>query len=160
MSPSTNLLQRTVCAVVCRGELVAAQFGNITFTLEFQTALELACALKLAARQAKIIAGDRGKWYRTLGTLTDLNAVKVKPSRFGRSLPERLALKDLAVRHEGQIVYLRIGRTELGIPYQAAATIAQWFRLRAKEARNAAGEGAHWSKLVNADSPRILTTGG
>lgn len=134
------------------GEQVVIEFGDFRRTLDFVTALELAALIKREARYAKASAGDTG-WRRTsVAILHDAAAEKARAPR-ARALPERLKAKQLDVRAVGEMVMLRVGFIEIGLPYVMAPQVAQWIRVHAKAARNTAGEKAHWSKLVR---PELL----
>lgn len=133
-------------SVTSRGALVILAIGNVVRSLEFDVALRVAEEMSQAAKLAKRKCGDASRRYRTAGTLHDATAEKEAVSRFNRSTPERLS--EIEAYTDGFVVNLRVGRDILGIPYEAALTISQWIRLRAKEARNAVGETAHWSDLV------------
>jgi len=151
----TSLLRPGVIAVEARGELVLLRIGDFRASLEFSTALELSVALKAEARAAKRSAGDDSHRYSTMGALHDAAAEKARPSRFAAKLPERLAAKALRVTQEGALVALTINRTTARMPYQAALQLSQWLRVRGKEARNAAGESAHWSQIVTGEAVAV-----
>lgn len=146
------MLQSRHVSVSCEGEQVVFRNGNVAFTLDFQVALELALAMKVEARYAKMAAGVEGFAWRVFGVLTDLNAPAPKRRRFAPALPERLKARQIAVHQVGQLVNVKIGSIEMGFPFREAGKVAQWIRVRGKEARNNARELAHWSKLVPANS--------
>lgn len=142
------MLTRELVKVSDVGELVVIQFGGFKRSLEFVTALELAAMIKREARYAKASAGD-DSWRRSSVAVLHDAAAEKRPR--AKRLPERLAAKQIEVRARGQIVNVRIGGTAIGLPYSQAPKIAQWIRVHGKLARNAAGERAHWSRLVNAE---------
>lgn len=107
--------------------------------------------MKVEARFARIAAGAGTSW-NVFGVLTDLNAPAPKRRRFVAELPERLKARQISVNQVGQLVEVRIGSAVMGFPFREAAKVAQWIRVRGKEARNNAREKAHWSKLVPANS--------
>jgi hypothetical protein len=143
------LLQKMHLAVAARGELVLLQVGSEAFSLEFQPALELSCAMRMEAAIAKRIAGDDTSRKNVFGVLSDANQERTVVSRFRRALPERLAARDMKVRHVGVTVQVYFGRRVMTLGYKDAMQVAQWLRVRAKEARNAARERAHWSELAD-----------
>lgn len=148
----TDLLQKTVVRVSDRGELVVIEIGNLSWSLEFVTALELAALIKREARFAKASAGDDSFRHNVGGVLHDAAAEKKFVSRFRRDLPDRLAMKNVSVKARGQVVHVQIRHTDIGLPYQVAAKVSQWIRIHGKVARNAAGETSHWSKLVRKET--------
>lgn len=146
------LLQKTHVAVAQHGELVTLQIGASRWSLEFQPALELAAAMRIEAKHAKRAAGDDSFKNTVFGVLTDAAAAAPVVSRFRRGLPERLAARQLAVRQVGSTVEVSFGSDRATFGYRDAVQVAQWLRVRAKQARNAAGERAHWTQLADGTS--------
>lgn len=61
---------------------------------------------------------------------------------------ERLKLAQVGARCEGTLVAVRFGSAEAKLPYQAAFTISQWIRMRAKDSKRRACDLArHWSSI-------------
>ena len=144
------LLQKAHVAVSTRVELVVLAIGNVTWSLEFDLALQISAALKHHARVAKACAGDDSRIFAVAGILHDASAPKTRRQRWAEALPERLRGRDVAVNNRGQLVTLRIGPTTATIPYKDAQRIAKWLRMRGKQAKNRTGERAHWSQIVEA----------
>jgi hypothetical protein len=88
--------------------------------------------------------------FHAVGVLHDASASKPKPRRFAEKLPEMLGANGLEVRAEGGMVVFTIGRTTAKLPYPVARNLAQWLRVRGKEAKHNAGETRHWSRLIAA----------
>lgn len=151
----TSLLRPGVIAVETSGELVLLKISDLRASMEFSTALELSAALKSEARAAKRCAGDDSHRYSTMGALRDAAADSKRRGRFATKLPERLAAKSLRVTQEGVLVALTINRVTAHMPYQAALQLSQWLRVRGKQARNAAGESAHWSRIVTGEAVAV-----
>lgn len=143
------LLQKTSVAVAQSGELVLLEIGARRWSLEFQPALELAAAMRIEAKHAKRAAGDDSFKNTVFGVLTDAAAPVPALSRFRRGLPERLAARALGVRAVGSNVEVSFGRDCATFGYRDAVKVAQWLRVRAKQARNAAGERLHWAQLAD-----------
>ena len=148
----TALLRKSYVAVEVSGELVLLGVGGFKVSLEFQPALELAAALRSEAAVAKRIAGDDASRKNVLGVLTNATPEKQPVSRFRKELPARLAARDLAVRHAGTNVEIHFGRQVMTLGYRDAMRVAQWLRVRGKQARNAAGERTHWAQLASGAS--------
>jgi len=54
----------------------------------------------------------------------------------------------IAVESEGDLVVVHLGNVTVKLPYETALTLSQWIRMRAKEAKRAAGDTKrHWSVL-------------
>lgn len=63
--------------------------------------------------------------------------------------PALLTPQTLAVSSEGEIVVVHVGNSALRMHYSDALKISQWIRVRAKEAKNRAGDmSRHWSSLA------------
>lgn len=144
----TDLLQSTPIEVAVSGELVLLTLGNLHFKLEFQLALQLAAAIRFNAGIAKVQAGHEGfSRRRVFGVLNDLSASQPRRKRFAEKLPELLPPRGLDVSTDGALVVLKLGKVTAKLPYAVAFTVAQWLRVRGKEARNNAGETQHWSEF-------------
>lgn len=144
----TDLLRQTPVEVACDGPLVVLTLGNIGHSLEFQTAFQLSASMRLAARDAKLTAGYDVQRRRAVGVLHDADAPR-KSSRFTSHHPAVLRSRDVGAWQEGESVALKLGSTTAKLPFPAALAIAQWLRVRGKEARNYVGETAHWSEFGN-----------
>lgn len=54
----------------------------------------------------------------------------------------------IAVASEGDLVVMTLGNVEVKLPYETAFLLAQWLRVRAKEAKRRAGDTSrHWGLL-------------
>jgi len=52
----------------------------------------------------------------------------------------------IAVESEGDLVVIQFGNVTVKVPYETGLLLSQWIRLRAKEAKRAAGDRSrHWS---------------
>lgn len=134
-------------AVSTRGELVGLSIGNVQVAMPFDVALQVAAAMTVESRIAKKTSGDSNMRFRARGLLHDANESRPKERRFLESRFSLLRSQDIAVRHRGETVELRIGKRTAGFGYRAAIEIAQWLRLRGRQAKQVAGEGAHWSQI-------------
>jgi hypothetical protein len=142
------ILTQQKVEVDCIGELVVLSVGNVERSMEFHTAIRVAAEMREAARLIKRQCNDQSRRYRTAGSLHDASAPRLPVSKFNRTLPERVKDKDIDAGTDGFQVVLRVQNTYMAMPYDAALTISQWIRVRGKEARNHAGEAAHWSQFA------------
>jgi hypothetical protein len=142
------LAQKTTVEVSCRGELVILRFGQVGYSLEFPLALRLSAVMKHEARMAKLSSGDESTLRICVGTLHDASAPKGKRKRFMEKLPELLRAQNVDVEARGRHVTLSFGTVVREFDHRDAARLAQWIRLRGKEARNNAGETAHWTAIA------------
>lgn len=54
----------------------------------------------------------------------------------------------IVITSEGVLVVMNLGNVEIKIPYETALILSQWIRVRAKEAKNFAGDvSRHWSAI-------------
>lgn len=61
-----------------------------------------------------------------------------------------LQKQNVATRSEGDMVVLRIGNSEVKMPYSAALKLSQWLRVSGKEAKRNAGDvSRHWSVVAD-----------
>lgn len=59
-----------------------------------------------------------------------------------------LSRQRIAVEVEGDLVVLNIGNATIKMPYETALQLSQWMRVRAKQAKRAAGDTSrHWSAV-------------
>ena len=143
------LLKQNFYGAACRGTLVVLTMGDQRYSLEFDLALKLSAAIRQHARIAKLCSGNHERGIRALGVLHDATAAKPRRKRFVERMPELLKPHGLDVGSEGQLVVLRVKRTTAKLPYPEALTLAQWIRVRGKEAKQNAGEPRHWSEVAN-----------
>ena len=58
--------------------------------------------------------------------------------------------QSVSVSTEGQLVVLKIGSSEIKMEYEAALQISTWMRVKAKQAKQLAGDNSrHWSVIGN-----------
>jgi hypothetical protein len=143
------LHQRIDIVVGCAGTVVILVLGNLRFTVEFPLALQLAAAIKVQARLAKVCSGDDSRAFHCVGVLHDANAAPTRRQQLLGQLPELLNKQGIAVVATGRMVVVSIGRTTIELPFAVAFTLAQWLRVRGKEAKSNAGEHAHWAEIGN-----------
>jgi hypothetical protein len=66
-----------------------------------------------------------------------------------------LSKQRLSVDVEGELVTLSIGNSTLKMPYETALQLSTWMRVRAKQAKAAAGDRSrHWSVIGVLDGLR------
>ena len=144
-----NLLQPQAFELSCRGTLVLLTMGDQHFSLAFDLALKLSAAIRQHAHIAKLCSGNHERGIRMFGVLHDATAFKPRRRRFLERMPELLRPHGLDVGTEGQLVVLKVRRTTAKLPYPQALTLAQWIRVRGKEAKRNAGEHGHWSEIAD-----------
>lgn len=134
------------------GEHVVLAFGNWRHELHYETAILLAYWMQRRARDAKRASGRMDRKLYGIGTLHDASAPPRDVFTPGKVFSVRrdvLKLAQIEVNVRGADVLLKFGHTEIGIPWSAALIIAQWIRLKAKEAKTRASDTArHWSKIT------------
>ena len=65
----------------------------------------------------------------------------------------------VAVEHEGDTVKLKFGNVEIKMNYLDALQLAQWIRLRGKQAKVRAGDKRHWLTAVGTLTDASVTKG-
>lgn len=137
------------------GELVGLAFGATKFTMEFDLALRVSAMLMVEGRIARrIVLGVNATRFpslRSMGVLTDLNAVKKRQGRWNK-LAERLKSQDVSVANNGKVVRLCYGAIRIDMPWDAALSIAQHLRIHGRIAKSNAGEKASWDKIAGIQS--------
>jgi hypothetical protein len=149
------LLTKQGVEVSSKGENVILRIGNVDLPMHYEHALDVSRWIREEGQVAKSLTGRR-RTMRSLGILEDAAA---KPSALpppapGVAIHVKPKLQDYRredVRLEGRLVAIKIGRHTMRIHFESALKIAQWLRLRAKEARNRAGDTRHWSAIGAAD---------
>ncbi len=145
------LLQQQPVIIAASGDNVVISLGNVTKTLHFETALATSRSMRMSARDARRSAGDTSHRWGVSGTLHDAAregrraALREKVRNVNREL---LKASAVAVSNEGALVVWKLGTTTVKLPYNAAFTISQWIRLRAKEAQKTAGDIRHWATVA------------
>jgi hypothetical protein len=65
-------------------------------------------------------------------------------------MPDLLQKQRMEVKVEGELVVLKIGNSEMRMPYDTAIQLSTWLRVRGKEAKLNAGDmSRHWSVIGN-----------
>lgn len=65
-------------------------------------------------------------------------------------MTDLLKKERIAVSCEGELVVVCLGNVEIKLPYETALLLSQWVRVRAKEAKERAGDRSrHWSVVAN-----------
>ena len=70
-----------------------------------------------------------------------------------------LQRRRMAVEHEGDLVKLKFGNVEIKMSYIDALQLAQWIRVRGKEAKNTAGDKRQWLTAVGTLHDASVTRG-
>jgi len=65
----------------------------------------------------------------------------------------------VAVAHEGDTVKLKFGNVEIKMNYVDALQLAQWIRVRGKQAKVRAGDRRHWLTAVGTLHDATVTRG-
>ena len=65
----------------------------------------------------------------------------------------------VAVAHEGDTVKLTFGNVEIKMNYVDALQLAQWIRVRGRQAKNTAGDKRHWLTAVGTLHDANVTRG-
>jgi hypothetical protein len=147
---SSPLLQKRNAEVSSKGELVILRIGNVDIPMHYEHALDISRWIRSEAKSAKSLSG-RGKTVRSLGLMEDLAAKAVPlPRQPGVAIHVKQRLQTWHredVWTVGKIVHVKIGSNTLTFHFETALKVAQWIRVRAKEARNRAGDVRHWSAI-------------
>lgn len=144
-----SLAQATAVSVDAAGEFVVVMLGPLKIAVRFEDALSWSAEILACARVAGIPKGRQGA--RVAGVLTDAAAEKSPPPV---KLPPIIARAKLGADCVGSLISMRIGDVTATLNAEAAAQIAQWLRIRGKQARNYAGEHANWADI--GDAKRVM----
>lgn len=139
------------------GEHVVWQIGNTPIRLHYTVALDLSQEMRTVAALIKEQQGG-AMTTRSLGVLRD--ASPRRPSRLLTNTPRPnrgIIVRDPEVHKfvvfaDGSLVAVSVRPHTLHLPFEAALTISQWLRVRAKESRNRAGDTRHWSEISAAEN--------
>ena len=71
---NSTLLSRQRMSVAIEGELVKLSIGNVDIRMPYETALQLSQFLRVRAKQAKQMAGDRSRHWSAVGYLENLES--------------------------------------------------------------------------------------
>lgn len=140
--------------ITSAGEHVIFRMGSTGWTLHYETALQLSSWMRSAAKHAKRFAGDLNRITRAIGTLHDAEKGPDlgQPFTPGGLYPvnrDVVPLQMIGVKSQGVLVVIKLKNDTAEIPYKAAFAIAQWLRLRSKEAkRRAQDTKRHWSEIA------------
>jgi len=141
------MLQRQIIDIKSSGEHVLARFGNVETKIQYEDALLISHWLVWRAKEAKRFAGDRSRLVKTIGTIHDASRGDGPADIRSRGVP--ISKKSSwAISTEGYLVVAKFGSHTLKLNYHDASTLAQFIRVRAKEAKRRAGDVLrHWSEI-------------
>lgn len=150
LASSSPLLTKQGVKVYALGESVVLTIGNAPLSMHYEQALALSRWIRQEAKAIKRLT-TRAKTMRSLGVMHDADA-KPKPLPYQRGVAIHVKDKQHSwnredVWSEGRLVATRIGRHTFKLHFENALKIAQWLRLRAKEAKSTAGDPRHWSEI-------------
>lgn len=61
---------------------------------------------------------------------------------------DMLKQQRISVDYVGDLVVMNLGNVEVKLPYETALQLSQWLRVKAKDAKKAAGDvSRHWSAV-------------
>jgi hypothetical protein len=140
------------------GEDVVLSIGSYSRRMHFEAAILLAHWMSRCARAAKSWTGHTHRRLYAVGTLHDasakdwLNAGQPNdPRHVARVNRDLLRRENILVRQNMAMVVLELDSASAEMTHQAAQTISQWIRLKAKESQMRAGDlTRHWSKVTQA----------
>lgn len=137
--------------VAAKGEHVLLSVGNALLEMHYEDALILSANMRLAAISARVAYG-LGKIRMSMGVLHDSAEKKkplpVTPGPAIHSKNKLLTSSGMNVFTEGIEVKLTVGPHTVGFHFLDSLAIAQFIRIRAKEAMRNAGDDRHWSKVI------------
>lgn len=137
------------CNVETSGEAVILSFGpDCLFSLDHETAQDIATDLRIMAIQAKKAAGDRSRTWSAFGAIHDANGA-LPPTILTGPMQKR---GDYDVGFFGGLLSLRISRVTAKMGYQDALQVAGWLRTQAKRAARVAGDRRHWADISSVDN--------
>lgn len=148
---SAPLLKRGL-EVFAKGEIVTLRIGNVDLPMHYEHALDISRWVRIEARDAKSLTG-RSRTMRSLGVMHDADAKPLEPLPYQagtaiHSNPKLRAWRREDVTTQGRLVLIKIGATTISLHFENALQVAQWIRVRAKEAMRTAGDtGRHWSVI-------------
>jgi hypothetical protein len=148
---SSPLMTKQSLEVSAKGELVVLRIGNADLPMHYEQALDISRWVRQEGQAIKRGTG-RAVSSRSLGVLADADA-KAKPMPYTagtaiHSKPKLQSWRRENVWAQGRIVNITIGGSTLNLHFESALKVAQWLRVRAKEARNTAGDTRHWSEIT------------
>lgn len=143
---TSPLFQKQNVSVISRGEYVVLQIGNTPIEFHYEHALDLSKWVREESRSIAKHYGD-SKSLRSLGTLNPEPSPPVPANAGIHIKPKLLRWHRQDVTSKGRILTIKIGAHGFDIHYKVGLIIAQWLRVRAKEARNLAGDTRHWSEI-------------
>lgn len=119
--------------------------------MHYEHAFDVSRWMRVEAGAIKQALGY-GKTSRSLGVWHDADAKpkRLAPRARGPSIhvkPKPYQWDRQDVSTTGNRVRIKVGPHSIAISFNQALTLSQWIRVRAKEARNNAGDTRHWSKI-------------
>lgn len=148
---SSPLLTKQGIAVSSKGENVLLQIGDTVITVPYEHAFALSKWMRDEAQTIKQ-GTTRAKTMRTLGIMHDASAkAQPLPHQAGTAIhvkPKLQRYQRSDVQRQGRMVLIKIGPHTISLHFESVLKIAQWIRVRAKEARNTAGDTRFWADIT------------
>lgn len=144
---ASPLLKQDV-EVSSKGELVVIRIGNAELLVHYEHGLCLSEWVREEARLIKRLAGQ-GNTLRSLA-VPDEDDNDALPYQGGVAIhvkPKQQTWQRSDVCGEGKLICIKVGNQTMKMHFENALKLAQWIRVRAKEARNRAGDTRHWSEI-------------
>lgn len=148
---SSPLLTKGNLSVTSSGEDVFLNLGNQKLPMHYEHAMDISRWVRIEAGRIKSNLGLE-RTTRSLGILHDASAKpkRLAPRPRGPSIHIKRATYSWDRRDvypNGRLVCIKVGPHVLSLPFRTALKVSQWIRVRAKEARNTAGDTRHWSEI-------------
>lgn len=142
----------TALKIEADGEHVVMTIADERIRMTVEGTLLLSRRMREEAAFAKSRGKQRAKMLRSAGVLRDASAPAPKPLPYlGQAIHCKEPVREWRtddVTTEGRRVLVCVTRDEWkGFHYENAFTVAQWLRVRAKEAAQTRGDMRHWSEI-------------
>lgn len=134
-----NLLEKTAVKSGTELDTVVLQIGHKMITFPYQSAFEILNGIKMAAKLAMRIEGNKiGRWREMAGI--DCDPEPLTPNRRFRQSRKKTNLKDWKISFEGALVVMQFNESIFKLHYSEALQLYSWLRLAARRAKAWAGD--------------------
>jgi len=151
---SSPLLTKQSIEVTSNGEAVILRIGNVDLPMHFEHAFDISRWIREEGTACKRGTG-RARTTRSLGIASNAEEKQTPlPYTPGVAIHTPVIKRHWHRRDVyavGRIVHFTIGNSTATLHFESALKIAQWIRVRAKEAQRTAGDVRHWSTFTSSE---------
>lgn len=134
-----DIIEKTVVTTGSVFDVVVLRIGGIEIIFPYQSAFEICNGIKMAAKLALRIEGNKIALWREMAVV-DHDPEPLTPNRKFRQSGKATNLKNWAISFEGALVVMQFNESLFKLHYSEALPLYTWLRVAARRAKAWAGD--------------------